>query len=90
MNKRGVELSVNVIIIAIIALLVLVILVAIFTGRIAIFSGESAKCESQGGKCSFVCGQGDAAGYGKEFAGAKCFDSSGKPDQSKKCCVLGG
>ncbi len=38
MNKRGAELSVNVIIIAIIALLVLVVLFAIFTGRMAWFN----------------------------------------------------
>jgi hypothetical protein len=36
-NKKGQELSINVIITAVIALIVLVLLVAIFTGRINIF-----------------------------------------------------
>ncbi len=37
-NKKGADLSVNVIIVAIIALLVLVILFAIFTGRMGWFN----------------------------------------------------
>lgn len=36
-SKRGAEMSLNVIIVAVIALVVLVVLVAIFTGRITIF-----------------------------------------------------
>jgi len=42
MNKKGAEMSLNVIIVAAIALLVLVILSVIFMGRIGIFSKESA------------------------------------------------
>ena len=36
-SKKGAEMSLNVIIVAVIALVVLVVLVAIFTGRITIF-----------------------------------------------------
>ncbi|MBI4983361.1 hypothetical protein HZC32_01850 [Candidatus Woesearchaeota archaeon] len=36
-SKRGAEMSLNVIIVAVIALVVLVVLIAIFTGRITIF-----------------------------------------------------
>jgi uncharacterized membrane protein YvbJ len=48
MNKRGAEISVNIIIIAAIALIVLVVIVAIFTGRIGLFSTgveKTANCE---------------------------------------------
>ncbi len=38
LNKKGADLSVNVIIVAIIALLVLVVLFAIFTGRMSWFN----------------------------------------------------
>ncbi len=47
MTKKGVDLSVNVIIVAAIALAVLVVLFMIFTGRLAIFSkgvSEVASC----------------------------------------------
>ena len=56
-NKRGVELSVNVIIIAAITLIVLIVLIAIFTGRIGKFSSgveqqtagaEQRLCAAQG------------------------------------------
>ena len=43
MNKKGAEISINVVIIAAIALIVLVVLVAIFTGRLGLFGKEVAK-----------------------------------------------
>ena len=52
MNKKGVELSVNVIIIAIIAILVLTVLFAIFTGKMASFMNMLA-----GKKCTEIGGQ---------------------------------
>jgi hypothetical protein len=54
-NKKGAELSVNVIIIAVIALLVLVVLFAIFTGRMGIFNVGISDCLGKGGKCKDTC-----------------------------------
>jgi len=51
-NKKGAELTLNVIVIAAIVLFVLVVLLLIFTGRIGSFQKESAKCETQGGSCT--------------------------------------
>jgi len=51
MNKKGAELSLNVIIIAIIVLIVLVVVVIIFGSRFNIFSKTSADCQTQGGVC---------------------------------------
>lgn len=47
MNKKGVEISINVIIVAAIALAVLVVLFMIFTGRLGMFSrgvSETTTC----------------------------------------------
>ncbi len=51
-NKKGAELTLNVIVIAAIVLFVLVILLLIFTGRIGGFQTESGKCVTQGGTCT--------------------------------------
>lgn len=48
-NKKGVEMSMNVIVIAAIALIVLVVLVIITTGRVGIFTKGVQDCASKGG-----------------------------------------
>ena len=57
MNKKGVEISMNVIIIAAIGLLVLVVLSVIFLGRAGVFGRESQSCVVQGGVCGEKCGE---------------------------------
>jgi hypothetical protein len=59
MNKRGAELSLNVIIIAALALLVLVIVAIIFMGRTGMFRKESGNCVNMGGYCSTKACNGD-------------------------------
>ena len=62
-NKRGVELSMNVIIIAILAILVLVILAVFFTGGITnlfnriktLYGGQLADVNSKIASCHAVC-----------------------------------
>jgi hypothetical protein len=51
-NKRGADLSLNVIVVAALALLVLVILAIIFMGRTGMFRKESGSCANFGGSCS--------------------------------------
>lgn len=51
-SKKGVELALDVIIIAVIGLLVLVIILYIFGGKANIFSKGVSQCESLGGQCS--------------------------------------
>jgi len=62
MNKKAQGLSINVIIVAIIALLILVIISFIFTGKIALFRKTSEDCASQGGICrqEGFCMEGEA------------------------------
>lgn len=51
-NKKGAELSLNVIIIAALALLVLVIVAIIFMGKTGTFTKESGSCTTIGGSCT--------------------------------------
>lgn len=52
MGKKGQGLSINAIIIALIALTVLVVLIAIFTGAFGKIIPGFNDCENKGGKCS--------------------------------------
>ncbi len=56
MNKKGVELSMNLIIIAAVGLLVLLVVSAIFLTRIGFFSKQSVNCAIAGGTCAPECG----------------------------------
>ena len=49
MNKKGAELSLNVIIVAVLVLIVLVVLIVIFSGRIGKFNEGTQACP---GKCA--------------------------------------
>ena len=51
MEKKGQELSLTVIIVAVIALVVLVVLIAIFTGKIGTFTKKIGTCRAAGGEC---------------------------------------
>lgn len=83
-NKKGAELSVNVIIVAVIALLVLVVLFAIFTGRMSIFSssiGSDKACSQRGGTCTPVVNGGDTCGPGKTGLPGICTT------KDNLCCI---
>jgi hypothetical protein len=51
MNKKGAEMSLNVIIIAILVIIVLVVVVIVFSTKFSIFGKTTANCQSQGGQC---------------------------------------
>jgi len=87
MNKKGIEISMNVIIVAAIGLLVLVVLSVIFLGRMGGVSENLSNCEVQGGKCAVQCGSLD---YGTENHQAKnptisCPDDAAGDKQV--CCL---
>ncbi len=94
MNKKGAELSLNVIIIAALGLLVLVVLAIIFTGRTGIFVRESDKCDVKGGTC--IAAQTDCAGaYDKVVWGACDLNGDSKfhfnnDDGDGYCCISVG
>lgn len=78
-NKKGMELSMNMIIVAVIGLLVLVVVIALLAGRIGNFNDET-NCPSLGGTCSDdPCGS------------EQRLDAEGNDPCSKKgkyCCPL--
>jgi hypothetical protein len=84
MAKRGVELSMNVIIIAAIALIVLVVLVILVTrGGLQITTGTN--CQSSGGVCQ-------AVGEGETCQGQYSMQSLGQKDckEGELCCYTPG
>ena len=87
MNKKAVELSMNVIIIAAIALLVLVVLSVIFLGRIGAFGEKVASCEAQGGRCAVECGSEDyrTENFPTQNPTIDCPDTLA--DEPQVCCI---
>lgn len=88
MNKKAQGLSLNVIIIAIIALLVLVILALIFTGRMSIFNKNAGDCAVLGGECK----RSDCSGSNERQVGYNCnLDGDDNINEGKSvdgvCCL---
>ncbi len=52
LNKKGSEMTLNVIIIAAIALIVLVVMLFIFSGKIKAFGQGTDSCTAKGGSCT--------------------------------------
>lgn len=79
MEKKGVELSVNVIIIAAISLIVLVLL-AFLVIRAGGGVTKGTQCESLGGHCRIDCNQGEW------FDPSKSCATEGEVIGEEKCC----
>ena len=77
MNKKGVELSMNVIIIAAIGLLVLVILAVLVINSGGKFQGGTQTCTAKGGICMDAC----TGTYAANPNGGTC-------DGVNVCCTL--
>jgi len=81
LNKKGAELTLNVIIVAIIVLIVLVVVVIIFSSKFSVFGKTSSDCATQGGYCNAnpvsggVLGDQCPAGETK-IGNAKCSGNS--------------
>lgn len=87
MDKKGVELSMNVIIIAAIALLVLVVLSVIFLGRIGTFGEDVAACSTQGGRCAVECGDPDYRTQDFPLANPTIDCPDTLAEESQYCCL---
>ncbi len=87
MNKKGAELSLTVIIVAILGLLVLVVVSFIFMGRIGKVNEGISSCEDKGGKCAFACGNEDYGTQDLKFRIPDAVASCPKIDgETQKCC----
>lgn len=80
LNKRGVELSIQVIIVAVLALVVLIVLIVIFTGKTTFLANQTTgltACESRGGSCE-----------PNAIEGKQCFkDFGGCSGNKPYCCI---
>lgn len=74
-EKKGFELSMNVIVVSAIALVVLVVVVLIFTGKIRDTNTDLAKCETRGGNCDSArpCPSGSVEVRGECSTGVCCI-----------------
>jgi hypothetical protein len=82
MDKKGAELALNAIIIAVLALLVLLVMAFIFTGKTQIFSQGTDACATKQGSCVDM-----AERCSGPIINAKdCADK----DPPQKCCVKVG
>jgi hypothetical protein len=81
MNKKGVELSINVIVITVIALIILVILVFMTSGKLKSFIAGTDSCPPA--NCKVTA---DACeSQGKAAIPMRC--DVNKPKEQKFCCV---
>lgn len=72
-DKRSVELSINIIIIAVIALIALVVVIAIFTGKTRIFASTLEDCNAKQGYCTTRYSSQDICPPGEAFVpNARC------------------
>ena len=83
-SKKAEGMSVNVIIVAILALLVLVVLSFVFAGKIGDFVKGTKQCQSIGGECLGACNI--EQGY-KEMFTAACLDKNTGKLTGEKCCI---
>lgn len=87
-NKKGAELSMTVIVVAILALVILVILLLVVTGRLALFGVAAQECP---GVCSGADDFGNtvdcADGYTKLGIGSKYLDKTTGTKCAGLCCI---
>lgn len=82
-SKRGVELSMNLVIIGVIALLVLVVVILIFTGAMKNINGGISDCNKQeGGK---LISESDCQ---KNGCGESSLIRYPPGDKDKQCCCV--
>jgi hypothetical protein len=80
-DKKAQSMSINTIIVALLALLVMVLLIAILTGKIKMFNTATDTCSSVGGVCDKSTDNLCNEGYIKHPSAKDC-DATGKP-----CCI---
>jgi hypothetical protein len=74
MNKRGMEMSLNVVIIAVIVLIVAVVLIFIFFKGVNPFTSWSTSCQDKGGVCMPECTGGAVHSSGTCQDGVCCYN----------------
>jgi hypothetical protein len=88
MFKKAQGISMNVIVIAVIALLVLVVLSVIFMTNTGVFVRGVIDCTQKGGQCVSI-NEACPVAYPTEYATWKCLNPDGTVDEEEKCCIIG-
>lgn len=88
MSKKAQGISMNVIVIAIIALLVLVVLSVIFMTNTGVFVRGVVDCAQKGGQCVSI-NEACPSNYPTEYSMWKCLESDGTTNEDEKCCIIG-
>ena len=86
MNKKAVDLTINTVVVAILAVLVLVVLFYVFTGKVGSFSKQVNACPS--GLC---VSETECKSYGGQILPGKYLDPNGKICDSgtpEICCFV--
>ena len=91
MNKKAQSISINTIIVALIALLVLVVLIAILIGNTKKFTSQTEKCTTVGGSCNQYDSSGTKNVCNEGYIShptARCSDfEEGETKKKIPCCV---
>lgn len=85
-GKKGVELTINLIVVIALALIVLIVSLVVFSGKFSLFSTELSKCENIGGKCDTEANCESVSG--RFIADKGC--STGKGCCVNQCAMAGG
>jgi hypothetical protein len=75
MIKKQGELSLTVVIIAVICLIVLVVLVLIFSGKLRLFGSQVRNCQTAGGSCETGCEPNETPLSGTNCEEVCCIDA---------------
>jgi hypothetical protein len=86
-NKRGVEMSLNMIVIAVIALIVLVIIVIILTGSAGRFSSGTTECKSVDGSAGSLITKGEDQTCGDVCQPSGLMNNPIGSSKTKCCCI---
>ena len=80
MKSKAQSISINTIIVALLAILVLVVVIAMLTGNLKIFNRTTESCSSVGGVCDHSTDKKCDDGYIPHPSAKKC-------DDEKLCCI---
>ncbi|HIH39235.1 TPA: hypothetical protein HA219_00715 [Candidatus Woesearchaeota archaeon] len=87
MNKKGVEISMNFIIVAAIGLLVLVIAAAVLFGKGAKPVAQISECATQGGLCAVKCNSADFGTEKYQSVNPTISCPNSASDEKQICCI---
>ncbi|MEK6886669.1 MAG: hypothetical protein AABW88_02445 [Nanoarchaeota archaeon] len=87
MNKKGVEIALNLVIIAAISLLVLVVVAIIIFGKPVKSVQQASECATQGGMCAIKCNNADYGTQDYQSINPTVSCPNSNTDERQVCCI---